>query len=121
MKTLCSFRIILLSASFVPQLLSAQQQAPVHAPDGGSRETLQSISIPPKAGASFSAVVVTEWTRLLEDGTTTTIKIHRTVARDSSGRVFQERRYFSPNGDKETTTLSELDYADPIRRELYIC
>jgi hypothetical protein len=122
MKTICSFGIIILfSASFAPQLLSAQQQAPVHAPDGGSRERLQSISVLPKAGASFSAVVVTEWTRLLEDGTTTTIKNHRTIARDSTGRIFQERRFFSPTGDKQETPLSNLEYADPTRHEFYDC
>jgi hypothetical protein len=121
MKPVSSFGIILFSVSFVPQLLSAQSQAPVHAPDGGSRERLQSISIPPKPGAPFSAVVVTEWTRLLEDGTTTTVKNHRTIARDSSGRVFEERRFFSPTGDKDETRISNLQYADPTRHEFYDC
>jgi hypothetical protein len=121
MKTVRSLSIILFSASFVPPLLSAQSQAPVHAPDGGTRERIQSISIPPKAGASFTAVVVTEWTRLLEDGTTTTVKNHRTIARDSSGRIFQERRFFSPTGDKQETRLSNLEYADPTRHEFYNC
>jgi hypothetical protein len=65
--------------------------------------------------------VVTEWTRILPDGSTETTRNHRTVARDNAGRVFQERRYFTPNGDKSVTPLSELDYQDPTRGELYIC
>ena len=112
---------IIVSAIALATFQTSSAQTPAHAPDGGSFERIQSVSIPPKTGAPFTATVVTEWTRLLEDGTTTTIKNHRTVARDSVGRVFQERRNFSPNGDKETTTLSELDYVDPIRHELYVC
>lgn len=96
-------------------------QTPAHAADGGSYEHLQSVTIPPKPGAPFSATVITTWTRLLEDGTRTTIKNHRIVARDSTGRIFQERRYFSANGDKEVTPLSALEYSDPNRHELSIC
>jgi hypothetical protein len=119
MKAVLTSGIILSAIALTVQTSSAQ--TPAHAPDGSSFERIQSVSIPPKTAAPFTAIVVTEWTRLLEDGTTTTIKNHRTVARDSVGRVFQERRFFTPNGDKETTPLSELNYADPIRHELYVC
>ena len=97
------------------------QEAPIHAPDGGTQERVESIAIPSMPNAPFSAVVTTVWTRILPDGSTQVIKNHRTVARDSSGRVFQERRYFSPNGDKQVTPLSALNYQDPNRHELYIC
>jgi hypothetical protein len=96
-------------------------QATQHAPDGGVRETLQSINVPTLTSAPFSANVETEWTKILPDGTAATQKNHRTIARDSSGRVFEERRYFSPNGDKQPTPLSQLDYTDPNRHELYRC
>ena len=97
------------------------QEAPIHAPDGGTRERVESIVIPSTPNAPFSAVVTTVWTRILPDGSTQTDKNHRTVARDSSGRVFQERRFFTPDGDKQVTPLSELDYQDPNRHELYVC
>jgi hypothetical protein len=99
----------------------AQQAAPVHAPDGGTRERLESLTIPAEANAPFSATVTTEWTKILVDGSKQTNWNHRTIARDSSGRVFQERRFFTPTGDKVATMLTELDYADPNRHELYIC
>ena len=76
------------------------QGVPVHASDGGTRETLQSIDIVSVPNAPFSATVVTVWTSILPDGSTQTVKNHRTVVRDSSGRVFQERRSFTPNGDQ---------------------
>jgi hypothetical protein len=96
-------------------------QSTQHAPDGGVRETLQSIAIPVLTNAPFSANVDTEWTKILPDGTTATIKNHRTVARDTSGRVFQERRYFTPDGDTQVTQLSRLEYMDPSRHEFYSC
>jgi hypothetical protein len=97
------------------------QDATAHALDGGTRQTLESITIPPLQGAPFTAVVTTEWTRIMPDGSTGTTKNHRTVARDSLGRVFQERRYFSPDGDKQMTQISELDYEDPTLHQLLIC
>jgi len=115
MKRLPVFTLLLF-----PIALCAQQQV-IHVPDGGARERLQSIDILPKPGAPFSATVVTEWTRLLEDGTTTTVKNHRTIARDSVGRIFQERRYLMPNGDTQVTPLSSIEYADPIRHEFFNC
>lgn len=97
------------------------QNIPEHAPDGGTIERVQSVEIPPMSNAPFSAVVVTEWTRIMPDGSAALMKNHRTVARDSVGRVFQERRYFSPDGDKQITRLSELDYEDPAMHQLTRC
>jgi hypothetical protein len=99
----------------------APSQATVHAPDGGVRETLQSIMIPPLTGAPFTATVTTEWTHLLPDGTTATVKNHRTVARDSTGRIFEERRAFTPTGDQQPTRLTNTNYIDPNRHEYFDC
>ncbi len=93
----------------------------MHAPDGGTSFHIQSIDIAPLKGAPFSATVTTEWTRTLADGTTATIKNHRTVARDSTGRAFQERRNFSPTGDVEPTAVFALEYFDPVRQEFLSC
>lgn len=97
------------------------QDATAHAPDGGTQERVQSVVIPPIPSAPFTAVVTTEWTRIMPDGSTATTKNHRTVARDSLGRVFQERRYFSPDGDKQMTRLSELDFQDPTLHQMLVC
>jgi len=88
---------------------------------GSSQERLRTVTILPKPGASFTATVVTEWTRNLADGTTITVKNHRFVARDSSGRTFQERRFLIPNGDTILPPLSALEYRDPTRHEFTTC
>ena len=41
------------------------QAPPVHAPDGGTMERIQSIDIPPLPNAPFTATVITEWTQIL--------------------------------------------------------
>ena len=91
------------------------------APDGGTRQIMESIFIFPGPNAAFSAVVRSEWTRVLPDGSKASVFNHRIVARDSSGRVFQERRYLTPQGDKQDTQISELQYDDPNRHERYKC
>jgi hypothetical protein len=114
--------ITLLGTLWGTLTMTAQEQAPPqHAPDGGVWERVQSLTILPTPNAPFSATVTTEWTKLLPDGTTSLVKNHRTVARDGSGRIFEERRWFSPNGDTEETRLSNMQYADPIRHEFYDC
>jgi hypothetical protein len=119
--TLCGFSAVVAVGSLVCSGPIAAQSVPPHAPDGGTIERVQSIDIPAMANAPFSAVVVTEWTRIMPDGSSALMKNHRTVARDSVGRVFQERRYFSPNGDTQATQLSELDYEDPTLHQLTRC
>jgi hypothetical protein len=97
------------------------QETATHAPDGGTMQRVESVVIQPTRNAPFSAVVTTEWTKILPDGSKQTMKNHRTVARDSMGRVFEERRFFSPDGDQQVTRLSEMDYRDPNRHELVVC
>jgi hypothetical protein len=130
-----SFAELIASAGLVAGLLTAScaaqaqtQTAPPapnpatqHAPDGGTTIRIQSITIPPLESAPFSATVVTVWTKNLADGTTATIKNHRTVARDSTGKIFEERRAFTATGDTQVTRLAEMDYADPVRHELLVC
>ncbi|HEX3966447.1 MAG TPA: hypothetical protein VHW70_00650 [Edaphobacter sp.] len=97
------------------------QNIPEHAPDGGTTQRVQSIDIPTIANAPFSAVVVTEWTKILPDGSSALVKNHRTVARDSMGRVFEERRFFTPNGDKQETVLEQTNYKDPVLHQWIVC
>ncbi|HEY6332476.1 MAG TPA: hypothetical protein VI756_24340, partial [Blastocatellia bacterium] len=100
-KTAGFFSSLIILAAL--SISSAVAQEVQHAPDGRTYTRINSISIPSVKGAPFTAIVSTEWTRHLEDGSAITVKNHRTVARDSTGRVFQERRAFSANGDQEAT------------------
>jgi hypothetical protein len=101
-------------------LLSAQP--PAHAPDGGTRQMITSIVVPPLPSAPFTATVNTEWTRTLEDGARMTLKNHRRIARDAQGRVFQERRFLAPErADNPITRLTSTEVADPTTRTAAFC
>ena len=96
-------------------------QATAHAPDGGVRQTVQSILVPPLTEAPFQATVTTEWIKVLPDGSRATTGNQRIIARDSSGRIFEERRYLVPNGSTQGAPISSLQYDDPNRHERLNC
>jgi hypothetical protein len=102
-------------------ILAQSSDDSLHAPSGGVRTTIQSIDIPPLPGAPFTATVTTEWKRRLDDGSTVTIGNHRTIARDNSGRVFEERHNLYPTGDPRQDEIVRLEYDDPRARTRTTC
>ncbi len=90
-------------------------------PDGGTRERLISIFIPNLPSAPFTATVNTEWVRTLPDGGRITLVNHRLIARDSAGRIFQERRLLVPQNSKQESILNQTEISDPILKQQYIC
>jgi hypothetical protein len=90
-------------------------------PDGGTREVLLSILIPSIPNAPFSATVATEAVRHLADGSRITLVNRRAIARDSSGRIFQERRLLVPEDGKHESILTQIEISDPVSHELFIC
>jgi hypothetical protein len=71
-------------------------------------EVLESIYIPAITGAPFTAIVHTEWVRYLADGGTFTLANQRLIARDSEGRIYQERWTLVPKNGRiasERTTI----------------
>jgi hypothetical protein len=61
------------------------------------------------------------WTKQLEDGTSVTIQNHRTVMRDSHGRIFQERRTFVPKDSPDQPQVRFTEISDPLTHTLYAC
>jgi hypothetical protein len=90
-------------------------------PDGGTREVLVSILIPSIPNAPFSATVATESVRHLADGSRITLVNRRAIARDSSGRIFQERRLLVPEDGKHESILTQIEISDPVSHDLFIC
>src|SRR5579862_2224849 len=110
-RTAPVFAILLAAA--LPIAVSTQSPT-VHAPDGGTRQILTSIAVPALPNSPFSATVNTEWTRYLDDGSTLVVANHRQVARDSQGRVFQERSSFAPaDRGPQATHVTMVEIADP--------
>lgn len=89
--------------------------------DGGVTQTLQSIYIPPMTGAPFSAVVHTEWTRPIPGGGSYSMVNERRVARDSRGRIYEERWWLVPKDSGEKSRMNVIQIADPNQHTLYNC
>jgi hypothetical protein len=106
---------ILLTLTIAP-FATAQpkpQQSSVSVRDGGLRGRMESIFIPPKTSAPFSFVLITEWSRPLENGGTYTLTNERRIMRDSSGRIYQERWYLVPKGGKIPSRMDVFQITDP--------
>jgi hypothetical protein len=110
----CTVVVALVSGVFA-------QQAATHAPDGTTVERLQSITVPPKPNAPFSATVNTEWTRIFEDGSSRTLKNRRLIARDSVGRVFQQRTFLAADGSPGQSQITSIEIADPQQHTIASC
>ena len=107
------------SASFLARAQSPEDV--LHTPDGNSSEMITSILIPPLTNAPFQATVTAEWTKHLPDGTTTTVKNHRLVVRDSQGRIYQERRTLLPEGSSKESQIFRIEISSPVTRTKYFC
>jgi hypothetical protein len=124
---MCRFRLLLLviaAACFTPASLLMQAQSTedvLHAPDGNSREMITSIFISPLANAPFQATVTAEWTKHLPDGSTTVVKNHRLVVRDSQGRIYQERRTLVPEGSSRESQIFRIEISNPVTHTKYFC
>lgn len=121
------FRIFLvfLSAAFIPVSVRAQTQAAkpqeLHVQDGGTREVLESITVPPKPNAPFTLTLQTEWVRNLGDGGTITLVNERRIARDGRGRIYQERWLLVPKSGNQKSQMNAIQISDPTSHELYTC
>lgn len=119
-KIPCPFLVASLFLLGPPSFAQAPQ-SPQHAPDGGTRETFDSIFIPSMPNAPFTATVKTEWIRHLQDGSEVILKNHRSVVRDGAGRIYQERALFVPDDGRQESTVRQIEISDPAAHEIYIC
>ncbi|HEX4770749.1 MAG TPA: hypothetical protein VH351_07965 [Bryobacteraceae bacterium] len=117
------FAISLLGAFVLARsvTLLGQNAAPVYrTSDGGTRETLESIFIPPLVNAPFSLTLHTEWSRPLNGGGGSyTLVNQRHIVRDR--RIYRERWILVPEGGKLESTMNWIQIADPEKHIYYNC
>jgi hypothetical protein len=114
-------RLGLRVAAFAVVLVAGMACGFAQGVDGGVAETLQSIYIPPLVGAPFTAVVHTEWARPIPGGGTYTVVNQRRVARDSRGRIYEERWLLAPKDTDIKSRMNVIQVADPNEHTLYNC
>jgi len=117
-------RVLLLSSLACMAGAQQPQQPQEHRPparDGGVREVLESIVVPPIPHAPFSATLATEWVKYAADGATITLANERHIARDAQGRIYEERWILVPKNGTVKSTMNWIQLADPKQRTLYNC
>jgi hypothetical protein len=60
-------------------------------------------------------------TRNLEDGSVVTTQLYASVARDSQGRIYRERRTFVPANSNAEPRVKEIMVYDPVARTRTAC
>ena len=116
--------LLILTAITFASLASAQgqpQQPAISFADGGTSGRMESIFIPPEAGAPFSFILVTEWSRPLGNGGTFTLANERRIVRDSNGRIYQERWLLVPKGGSLKSRMDVFQITDPEQHTWFNC
>ncbi len=118
--------VVLAPASLFAQTPTAQpapqkETQQVYVRDGGTRETLESIVIPPKPDAPFTLTLATEWVKTFYDGGTSTLVNQRRIARDAKGRIYQERWFLVPKNGKIESQMTTIQISDPNAHTHYNC
>lgn len=94
-------------------LLPLRAQESVRGPDGSMRVFVPGVDVLPIAGSPFSAASTMDWIRTMPDGSTVKRHLNATMARDSAGRVYRERRHFVVDETKQAP-LYETIVRDPV-------
>jgi hypothetical protein len=89
--------------------------------DGGNREVLESIVIPPIPNAPFFATLATESVKYSADGASMTFVNERHIGRDGRGRIYEERWLLVPKGSGIKSSMNWIQIADGQQRTLYNC
>jgi hypothetical protein len=130
MHVCCRFQVFYLALLLpIPYAVAQTSAAPAQTTksssvltfDGGTRQTLESIFIPPMAHAPFSLTLETEWVRPLGNGGTYTVANKRKIMRDSAGRIYQERWLLVPKNGKMESKMDYIQISDPAEHTLYNC
>ena len=98
-----------------------QHRVVIPAQDGGVREVLESIVVPPIPNAPFSATLSTEWARPVPGGATITFVNQRHIARAADGRLYEERWALVPKGGQVPSRIQWIQIADAAQHTLYNC
>lgn len=117
--------VFLLAAIFPIAIFSqdSAQRSPsrIQTEDGGTRQVLESIVIPPMANAPFTATLHTEWVQGNSANGTITLVNNRRIARDSNGRIYQERWLLVPKNGAHKSQMNAVQFSDPSEHTLFTC
>jgi hypothetical protein len=106
---------------FASSALMVCAQEPLRAPDGGTSYHVSGVDLLAIPDKPFSARSRTDWTRILEDGSTVKVYLEANLARDTQGRMYRERVSFVPEGSNQKSRLNEIMLFDPQAQTRTTC
>ncbi|HWE86882.1 MAG TPA: hypothetical protein VG267_18195 [Terracidiphilus sp.] len=123
---LCSLLILASALVSAGQAQNPPEKQPVvKFADGGADASgvglMDSIFIPPKAGAPFDLKLGAEWSRAMANGGSFTLVNERRIVRDSRGRIYQERFTLVPKGGDLQPQMTVFQITDPDQHTWYNC
>ena len=116
-----AFAAVCATAGVLAQTPPGSPATAAYVQDGYVNESLDGIFIPPMPDAPFTCMLDTEWVRTMGDGGRLTAVNRRRIARQSSGRFYQERWTLVAKNGPARSQLSHIQIADPIGHTLYTC
>ena len=110
----CLLLCLAISSALAQQV---REQPPLYS---GPHVQVPGVFVPPISGVPFTATVMIQSKQPLPDGTVETQVSQETIARDSRGRILNERRALMPEGFKGTPPLVGSHIFDPATRISYM-
>ncbi len=108
--------LIVLTTTLTTAAQQVREQPPLYS---GPNVEVPGVFVPPVSGVPFTAAVMIHSSQLLPDGSTETRVSQATIARDSRGRILNERRALMPEGFKGMPPLLSSHIFDPATRISY--
>lgn len=108
--------ILFLAAAAIASSQQVRETPPTYA---GPFTLVPGVFVTPIAGAPFSATVVIKSEQPLADGTVETQVTQTRIARDSKGRIRNERHMLMPEGAQGMPPLISVHIFDPATRISY--
>jgi hypothetical protein len=109
-SSLIAFAILLSTPAF------CQETALTPPPYRGVEQHIAGVFVTPVPNVPFSAIVEVESSQALPDGSTEQKKTFNNIARDSAGRIYNERRTLVPSSFNGTPRIVSMHLYDPQNR-----
>jgi hypothetical protein len=104
---------ILMMLTFVPRAAAQEAVRQSPPPYRGVQTHVDGVFVTPVPNVPMTAVVEVQSTQVLDDGTSVSKKTFNNIARDSQGRIYNERRALEPDSFDGTPPLISMHIYDP--------
>jgi hypothetical protein len=111
--------VIVAAAAFIscPRMVQAQESAVQNPPPyRGVNTHVDGVFVTPVPNVPLTAVVELKSTQVLDDGTSVTKKTFNNIARDSQGRIYNERRGLVPETFEGAPRVISMHIYDPTTK-----